>query len=90
MYHASVLPFGRPIARCEFIVRMNLDRQRFAGKQELEQQSRAWRIFIDALKPQLSDGALRSVNTAPGIEISDPPKLAHGLHGGMFDGHRLS
>ena len=35
---------------------MNLDRQWLAGEQQLEQQGRDWRIFIGALKPQLSDG----------------------------------
>ena len=72
------------------IVGVNLDRQWLAGKQQFEQQGRGWRIFIDALKPQLTDCVARTVNAAPGMEIGDAPWLAHDLHRGMFDGHRLS
>ncbi|WP_248879813.1 hypothetical protein [Bradyrhizobium japonicum] len=74
----------------EFIVGVDLDRQRLAGKQELEQQGGAWCIFIDALEPQLPDGVARNVDAAPWSDVCDPPWFARNLHRGMFDGHGLS
>jgi hypothetical protein len=51
---------------------MNLDRQRFAGEQQLEQQGRGWSIFIDALKPQLScHGLIRSLYGLNFSEINE-------------------
>jgi hypothetical protein len=69
---------------------MNLDRQRRAGKQQLEQQCGDWRGLIRPLKPQLSDRATRTVNITPGPQIGYTPRFAYDLHRGMFDGHRLS
>jgi len=72
------------------IVRMNLNRQRRAGEQQLEKQGRRRRLAVGTLEPELSHRIPGTVDAAPGLEIADAPGLVHGPHGGVFDGHRIS
>ena len=71
----------------ERIVRMNLNRQRFFGEQQFEQQSRVWRFHIRALKPKFADRDAVRLDIAPGQEIGAPPGFAHNSRAGMFDRH---
>ena len=47
-------------------------------------------FFVGPLEPQLSYGITASVDTAPWLEIADPPRLVNDPYGGVFDGHMLS
>src|ERR1700730_18446866 len=73
----------------EGIVRVNLDRQRFLGEQQLEEQGRVWRVHVWALKPEFADRDAILANLAPGPEIGASPGFAHDPHAGMFDRHDI-
>jgi hypothetical protein len=69
---------------------MNLDRQWFAGEQELEEQGRGVSMRALPFEPQFADGITCGVKAAPGLEIADPPRLVNGPHGGKLGRHKLS
>src|SRR4029077_8485432 len=71
----------------ERIVRMNLNRQRLFGEQQLEQQPWVWRFQIGALKPELADRDAVRLNIAPWQEVGAPPGFAHNSRAGMLDRH---
>ncbi|MEY9117098.1 hypothetical protein ABIE86_005830 [Bradyrhizobium diazoefficiens] len=81
------LPVRQADGVCEFVIRVNLDRQGLAGEQQLEQERRAGRTLVDTPKPQLTDRISRSVDAAPGTQIDAAPGFAGDLDGGMLDGH---
>ena len=84
------LAIRHPHRARERIVRMDLDGQRLACEQQLEQQGRNRSVFVGPLEPQLPHGITCTVDAAPWLEIIDPPGLVNDPYGGMFDGHILS
>jgi hypothetical protein len=74
----------------ESVVRMNLDRQWFAGEQEFEEQSRGLGMLVRPFEPQFANGIGRAVKAAPGVQIADPPRLVNDPHGGKLGRHKLS
>src|SRR5271168_3842303 len=72
------------------VVRMNLDRQGFAGEQEFEEQGRGLGMLARPFEPQFADGIARAVKAAPGWQIADPPRLVNDPHVGKLGRHKLS
>jgi len=69
---------------------MDLDRQRFAREQQLEQQGRNRSVRVGPPEPQLSHGIVCTVDAAPWPEIAGTPGLVNDPNGSVFDGHKLS
>lgn len=67
------------------VVRMNLDRERFVGEQQLQQQGGIGRGRIRALKPDFADRAIDRTCRAPGARIAASPGLAYCLRARVFD-----
>ena len=90
MYHASLLPFGIPIARANVSSGWTWIDNGALVNSNLRSKAGIGALLVGALEPELSHRIPGTVDAAPWLEIADAPGLVHGPHGGVFDGHRIS